>query len=124
MNNRLFLIGNFSALVFLLVIYMVFVYAMNNPYNWVIPVVLLGYSLLNVFLYNMLISANTKSPSRFITAFTGVVGIKLMSALIFLLVYMLSTDSDPIPVVAAVFLAYVTYTIVLIRTVLTAIRPK
>jgi hypothetical protein len=47
-----------------------------------------------------------------------------MSALIFLLVYMLSTDSDPIPVVAAVFLAYVTYTIVLIRTVLTAIRPK
>ncbi len=124
MNKRPFLIANFSALAFLLVIYLIYVYVFNNAYDWVIPVVLLGYSFLNIVLYNMLISANTKSPSRFITAFTGVVGIKLMSALVFLLIYMLTTESDPIPVVAAVFLAYVTYTIVLIRTVLAAIRPK
>jgi len=124
MNNRPFFIANFSVLALLLVIYMVYVYGFANAYNWVIPVVFVAYSLLNIMLYRMLVNANDKSPARFLTAFTGVVGIKLMSALVFLLIYLLTTDVDPIPVVAAVFLGYTGFTIALIRVVLSTIREK
>jgi F0F1-type ATP synthase assembly protein I len=119
MNPTRFVIANFILLAVLVAAYTLLVHSGKTDYNPVIPGLFLGFAVMNPFFLKMLITANARSPQRFVTAFIGVVGIKLMSAMVFLLVYlMLVDDAEVIFVTGALFIAYLSHTILLIRAAL------
>jgi len=121
MNATRFFLYNVLVLVGLSIGYVLVMNARQEPYNPVVPALFVGFLLLNQLFRRMLIKAHAKSPQRFITAFLGVVGIKLMSAMVFLLVYLLVTnDPNIISVAIALFAAYMSYTILLVRAALLA----
>jgi hypothetical protein len=121
MNATRFFLYNVLVLVGLSIGYVLVMNARQEPYNPVVPALFVGFLLLNQLFRRMLIKAHAKSPQRFITAFLGVVGIKLMSAMVFLLVYLLATnDPNIISVAIALFAAYMSYTILLVRAALLA----
>ncbi len=121
MNATRFFLYNTLVLVGLSIGYVLVMNARQEAYNPVVPALFVGFLLLNQLFRRMLIKAHAKSPQRFITAFLGVVGIKLMSAMVFLLVYLLATnDPNIISVAIALFAAYMSYTILLVRAALLA----
>jgi hypothetical protein len=121
MNASHFLIYNVLVLIALSIGYVLITNARQEPYNPIVPALFVGFLLLNQLFRRMLIKAHAKSPQRFITAFLGVVGIKLMSAMVFLLIYILvSNDPNIISVALALFAAYMSYTILLVRAALAA----
>ncbi len=114
-----FLIYNVILLIALTSGYYAVVAAMNIDYNPVIPFIFVGFLILNQFFLRMLLLANARSPQRFVTAFLGVVAIKLMSAMVFLLVYLMLVDDPAVVYISvALFTAYMSYTILLIRAAL------
>lgn len=124
MNATRFFIYNVVVLVALSIGYVLIMNARLEPYNPVVPTLFLGFLLLNQIFRRMLVKAHAKSPQRFITAFLGVVGIKLMSAMVFMLIYLLvANDPNIISVAVALFAAYMSYTILLVRAALAATPP-
>lgn len=119
MKISTFLGYNAGLLLLLIATYVLVVHYTEIEHNSVIPAIFGGFAVMNLFFIRMLKNANERSPQRFITAFLGVVGIKLMSAMVFLLIYlMVEKDAPVIPVTGALFLAYMSFTILLIRAVL------
>lgn len=114
-NNRPFYIANVVAWVLLIAAYMIYVTQVSHQYLWAIPAVTTLFAAMNFLFVRILKKADEKSPRRFITAFTGVIGIKLMVALIFTLLYLLLVKVENFTVVIGLFIAYMTFTIVLIR---------
>lgn len=116
-----FLVLNLSLAAFLTLFYLGVIYLMAMPFNTLIPLVFLVFAVLNLLFLRMLMNAHRKRPQLFISAFLGVVGIKLFSTIIFLLVYLVAFKSDDVLyVVGALFLAYISYMILLIRSALRA----
>lgn len=119
MKISTFLAYNAGLLLALIGAYILVIQNTEVEENPVIPWIFVGFAALNLFFIRMLKKANQRSPQRFITAFLGVVGIKLMSAMVFLLIYlMIVKDAPVIPVTGALFIAYMSFTILLIRAVL------
>ncbi len=119
MKLSTFLAYNAGLLLALIGAYALVVHYTEVEYDAVIPPIFGGFAVLNLFFIRMLKKANERSPQRFITAFLGVVGIKLMSAMVFLLIYLMVVKDAPVlPVTGALFVAYMSYTILLIRAVL------
>ena len=114
--QRSFLLTNLAAMILLITAYAVYVTQVSHEYMVVVPGIVLSFAILNVFFMRMLRAANEKSPRRFVAAFTGVVGIKLMASLIFTLIYILLVDKETLTVVAALFISYLVFTIILIRS--------
>lgn len=116
-----FLLTNLLVLIALTCSYLLVIRYTGVAYNTTIPVIFAAFALLNQFFFRMLINAHRKRPQLFITAFLGVVGIKLMSAIVFLLIYLVAFKTDDVVYVAvSLFMAYAAYTILLIRTALKA----
>jgi hypothetical protein len=69
-----------------------------------------AFALLTIGIHNLLMSANEKSPQRFVTYFMGSVSVKLFSTLIFLFVYLYFNREDRIAVALSVFGTYVVFT--------------
>lgn len=114
-----FLIYNVLLLIALTSGYYAVVTAMEIDYNPAIPFIFVGFLLLNQLFIRMLLLANARSPQRFVTAFLGVVAIKLMAAMVFLLIYlMLVDDPNVVYISIALFTAYMSFTILLIRAAL------
>ncbi len=111
----------FAALILL---YFGYVQYADEPYLWVIPAIFTTFALLNALFFRMLLRANAKSPQRFVTTFTGVVGIKLLTALVVVLLYLVTVKEHILQVVVSLFIAYTLFTIVLIRTVLNTAKPE
>lgn len=119
MKISTFLAYNAGLLLTLIGAYALVVYYTEIEYDAVIPPIFGGFAILNLFFIRMLKQANERSPQRFITAFLGVVGIKLMSAMVFLLIYLMVVKDAPVlPLTGALFVAYMSFTILLIRAVL------
>lgn len=114
--QRSFMLTNLAALILLISAYAVYVTQVSHEYMVVVPGIVLGFALMNVLFMRILRTSNEKSPRRFVAAFTGVVGIKLMAALIFTLLYILLVDKETLTVVAALFISYLVFTIILIRS--------
>lgn len=102
----------------LILLYFAYVKSTGESYVWVIPGIITAFALLNALFFRMLLRANAKSPQRFVTTFTGVVGIKLLTALVVVLLYLVTVKEHVIQVVVSLFIAYTLFTIVLIRSVL------
>lgn len=116
-----FLLYNLALLLLLSVLYYFVAQSGGVPYNPVIPSMFAGFAILNQFFFRMLLRAHARSPQRFVTSFIGVVGIKLMSAMVFLLLYLMLVDeNDVIYIAASLFIAYMSFTILLIRAALSA----
>lgn len=124
MNTAKFHFTNAGTFGVLLLIYFGLTQLQNWPVIWAIPGIVLAFALLNALFYRMLVRANQKSPQRFVTVFTGVIGIKLLTALVFVLLYLVMVKTHIWQVVTALFIAYVLFTIVLIRSVLSATPPR
>lgn len=117
---RFFLL-NLFVLVVLSTAYLMTIRYTGMKYNTTVPVIFAAFALMNQGFYRMLLKAHKKRPQLFITAFLGVVGIKLMSAIVFLLVYLVAFKSDDVIYVAvSLFMAYISFTILLIRAALRA----
>lgn len=121
MTPARFLIINSLVLFALIGAYVLVIRYKGVPYNTTIPVIFTAFALMNQLFFKMLINAHRKRPQLFITAFLGVVGIKLMSAIVFLLVYLVAFKTDDVVYVAvSLFMAYTCFTVLLIRTALKA----
>lgn len=68
------------------------------------------FALLTIGIHNLLMSANEKSPQRFVTYFMGSVSAKLFLTLIFLLLYLYFNRDERVVVALSVFATYVVFT--------------
>lgn len=108
----------------LILIYFGVVQGSGQPFIWVVPAIIAVFALLNALFFRMLLRANRKSPQRFVTTFTGVIGIKLLTALVVVLLYLVTVKENVMQVVVSLFIAYTLFTIVLIRSVLSRSKPE
>ncbi len=116
-----FLLLNIVVLIGLSAAYLLTIRYTGAPYNTTVPLIFAAFALLNQLFFRMLINAHRKRPQLFITAFLAVVGIKLMSAIVILLIYLVAFKTDDVIYVAiSLFVAYISFTILLMRTALHA----
>lgn len=119
MNQRQFFVYNLALFLILSAAYVVFTHYRADAYNPVIPAIFLAYLVMNQFFLNMLKKSHQRSPRRFVSAFLGVVGIKLMSSMVFLLIYLMAVSvDDAVQVTLSLFIAYMSFTILLVRAAL------
>lgn len=119
MNARKFLVYNIALFLLLTIAYVLFTHYRADAYNPVIPSIFFAYLVMNQFFLNMLKKSHQRSPRRFVSAFLGVVGIKLMSSMVFLLIYLMAVSvDDAIQVTLSLFVAYMSFTILLVRAAL------
>ncbi|WP_306641241.1 hypothetical protein [Sanyastnella coralliicola] len=111
-----FLTSNLLVTALLVALYMVLVYGFNQPYIWAIPAMIVVFGFINLLSKRMMERSETKSPGRFVAAFTGVIGIKLMVAMVVTLLYLLLIKDDAISFVIALFVTYMSFTILLVRS--------
>jgi len=66
--------------------------------------------LLTAFLHKTILKANEKTPSRFVSVYTGTLGIKMLLSLVVAGIYSYAYRENPIPVVITFLMLYFTYT--------------
>lgn len=90
----------------------------------ILYVVVLGFFGITMFLFNSLLKANEKSPSRFVSAFMGAVAIKMMATMIFLTVYLYLNTEHRIEMAMSVFFIYISFTVLLSSSIISATRGE
>ena len=102
------------------------VMAGNNFTELVIPetlyLIILGYFGLTAFLFQSLVKAQAKSPARFVSSFMGAVAIKMLATLFFLGAYLYINEENRVEMAMAVFVVYISYTILLSSTIINEVR--
>jgi hypothetical protein len=122
MNARAFLIPLSIATILLYVLAVILLFIVKKPMPDAVWVLIPLYGVVTYFLYQMLASASTKSPHRFIASVNGSVLIKLfMSACIVGGYFYLQLPGKK-ALALAVMGIYAIYTSVLIRALLPVIR--
>ncbi|MBI1266579.1 MAG: hypothetical protein GC193_04010 [Cryomorphaceae bacterium] len=91
-------------------------------YEWVVPAVVTAYAAANIGFLWMLVRSHQRHPKRFVASFTGVIGIKLFGTMAFLLGYLFLHRDNFLPVVVALALSYLVFTVVLVSSVLKAFK--
>jgi len=81
----------------------------------IIPILL---ATVTALLHRKLILAGNKRPQKFITIFMAITGIKLLSYLFILLIYILLLTQYAIPFLLIFFVLYIIYTVVEIFSIL------
>lgn len=119
MKQQTFFLLNLALFAVLTCLYLLFTHYRADEYNPVIPGIFVAYLIMNQFFLKMLQKSHKRSPRRFVSAFLGVVGIKLMSSMVFLLIYLMAVSvDDAINVTISLFIAYMSFTILLVRAAL------
>jgi drug/metabolite transporter (DMT)-like permease len=113
---------NLAAWAALCLVYVLVINKQDMPYDSTIPLVVTGYLVANFLFFNMMLKSHRKNPKRFVSSFTGVISLKLFGTTFFLLLYMFFNREDFLPVVVATVVSYLTFTVVLISSVLKAFK--
>jgi hypothetical protein len=90
----------------------------------VLSAVVLGYAVIAYLLHVNILKSNAKSPTRFVTAFTGGIAIKLFASVIFLAIYMYLKCEKPVLVALVTFCIYIVFNILLISSLLKVVSKK
>jgi hypothetical protein len=84
--------------------------------------IILGYFGLTYFLFKSLVKAQAKSPARFVSSFMGAIAIKMLATLFFLAAYLYLNEENRVEIAMAVFVVYISYTILLCSTIINEVR--
>ena len=98
------------ALVLWTLLYLSSLFSSNLDFPAVVYIFIGVFGLLTIGIHNLLMSANEKSPQRFVTYFMGSVSAKLFLTLIFLLLYLYFNRNERVVVALSVFGTYVVFT--------------
>lgn len=98
------------AIVLWALLYLSALFSSNLSFPWVVYIFVGVFGLLTIGIHNLLMSANEKSPQRFVTYFMGSVSAKLFLTLIFLLLYLYFNRDERVVVALSVFGTYVVFT--------------
>ncbi len=101
---------SFLALVLWTLLYLSALFSSNLSFPLVVYIFIGVFGLLTIGIHHLLMSANEKSPQRFVTYFMGSVSAKLFLTLIFLLLYLYFNREERVVVALSVFGTYVVFT--------------
>ncbi|MCC6599682.1 MAG: hypothetical protein IT223_03305 [Crocinitomicaceae bacterium] len=88
---------------------------MNVPFPAVLFAVVPVYALLAYYLYTIMRRSEAKSPARFVSAFMGVISIKLLLTVTFLGIYIYFFREQKLALALGVFIIYIAYTLLIVK---------